>query len=356
MFAPSVDPFDLTNTVIAVFSILNHAYGLANDRPPRWCVTSAPRVACRGRPLVRRDRHRRRPAGLGGHRHVRCSSSPAARSSWRSGWSPPATRSPPSSPGCCSTPGTCRSASPSPTSSAPAGGRLVGSHLMIDESVAFALAQPDPARRRRAYWLTGVLLFVAWNIGTVLGVLLGGVVGDPDRARPRRGLPGRPDRADPAVAARPGHPAGGAGSARRSPYCSTPVLPAGLPVLLALGGLGVPRRCPGGDRRSGRCWIAVIAGAGRRHLRASGWPACCCATGSSCPAAAAPAAAVGGGGAARRAGRHRGADRDRCLRRGGASGRACWSGAVVWPGGELPFVLVVGRRGRATAAPARASP
>src|SRR5690606_26333849 len=29
--------------------------------------------------------------------------------------------------------------------------RLVGSHLMVDESVAFAMAQGDPARRRAAY-------------------------------------------------------------------------------------------------------------------------------------------------------------------------------------------------------------
>src|SRR5262245_37121340 len=45
--------------------------------------------------------------------------------------------------------------------------RYVGVHLMVDESVAFALAQPDPRRRAAAYWLTGASLFVAWNTGTV---------------------------------------------------------------------------------------------------------------------------------------------------------------------------------------------
>ena len=59
------------------------------------------------------------------------------------------------------------------------GRRLVGSHLMVDESVAFAMAQNDSHRRRAAYWATGVSLFVAWNLGTVLGVLAGETIGDP---------------------------------------------------------------------------------------------------------------------------------------------------------------------------------
>ena len=40
---------------------------------------------------------------------------------------------------------------------------------MTDETVAFTLAQPDPAGRRRAYWLTGVTLFIAWNLGAPAG-------------------------------------------------------------------------------------------------------------------------------------------------------------------------------------------
>src|SRR5882757_7075919 len=61
------------------------------------------------------------------------------------------------------------------------GRRLVGSHLLIDESVAFALAQPDLVRRRSAYWLTGVSLFVTWQTGTLLGIWVGNAVGDPNR-------------------------------------------------------------------------------------------------------------------------------------------------------------------------------
>ncbi|HEX5542033.1 MAG TPA: AzlC family ABC transporter permease, partial [Micromonospora sp.] len=57
--------------------------------------------------------------------------------------------------------------------------RLIGSHLMTDEATAFALAQPAGAPRRRAFRLAGVVLFIAWNTGTLLGVLVGASAGDP---------------------------------------------------------------------------------------------------------------------------------------------------------------------------------
>ncbi|WP_026453997.1 AzlC family ABC transporter permease, partial [Saccharomonospora iraqiensis] len=60
------------------------------------------------------------------------------------------------------------------------GSRLLGSHLMIDETVAFALAQRDAARRRAAYWVCGVALFLLWNLGAVAGALAGTVVTDTD--------------------------------------------------------------------------------------------------------------------------------------------------------------------------------
>lgn len=119
--------------------------------------------------------------------------------------------------------------------------KLVGSHLLVDESVAFTMAQPDAAGRRRAYWLTGGALFVTWNTGTVLGVLLGGSVGDPealglDAAFPAGLiallLPSLRDRETRHVAL--------AGAAVA--VLTTPLLPAGLPVLLALTGLLVLAR------------------------------------------------------------------------------------------------------------------
>jgi predicted branched-subunit amino acid permease len=111
--------------------------------------------------------------------------------------------------------------------------RLLGAHLMIDESVAFALAQDDPSRRRAAYWLTGGALFLAWNLGTGLGVLLGGAAGDPaalglDAAFPAGllalVLPSLRDPAARRVAV--------VGAAMA--VLATPLLPPGLPVLLAL--------------------------------------------------------------------------------------------------------------------------
>src|SRR5262245_8735179 len=58
--------------------------------------------------------------------------------------------------------------------------RLVGSHLMTDEAVAFALAQAEPGARRRAFWTTGAALFVTWNIATIVGAALGNAMGDPN--------------------------------------------------------------------------------------------------------------------------------------------------------------------------------
>jgi len=114
--------------------------------------------------------------------------------------------------------------------------RLVGSHLMVDESVAFAMAQPDPARRRRAYWLTAALLFAGWNVGSISGALAGGAMRDPaayglDAAFPAALLAlllpslRRPDGFRVGLAA------------AVIAVALTPVLPAGLPVLVALAGL-----------------------------------------------------------------------------------------------------------------------
>jgi 4-azaleucine resistance transporter AzlC len=114
--------------------------------------------------------------------------------------------------------------------------RIVGSHLMTDEVVAFTLAEPDPARKRRTYWLIGVTLFTSWNAGTALGVLLGGATGDPatlglDAAFPAGLLalimPSLRDRETRLVALT------GAVVA----VALTPLVPAGLPVLCALAGL-----------------------------------------------------------------------------------------------------------------------
>src|SRR5262249_15862921 len=58
--------------------------------------------------------------------------------------------------------------------------RLVGSHLVTDETVAFAVAQQTRERSRAAFWLCGVVLLVAWNVSTLVGVLAGQAIGDPN--------------------------------------------------------------------------------------------------------------------------------------------------------------------------------
>ncbi|HEX4723352.1 MAG TPA: AzlC family ABC transporter permease, partial [Pseudonocardiaceae bacterium] len=57
--------------------------------------------------------------------------------------------------------------------------RLAGAHVMVDESVAFALAQPDHERRRAAFWTCGLMMFVVWNVAVAVGVFAGRLIGDP---------------------------------------------------------------------------------------------------------------------------------------------------------------------------------
>ncbi|PJN06747.1 branched-chain amino acid permease [Streptomyces sp. CB01635] len=119
--------------------------------------------------------------------------------------------------------------------------RLVGAHLVTDETAAFVLAQRDPRRRRAAFWISGLGLFAAWNLSVLAGALAGSALGDTARF----GL----DAAFPAVLLALVLPAlrGGAGVRRAAAagaviaVAATPVLPAGMPVLLALTGLLVAR-------------------------------------------------------------------------------------------------------------------
>ncbi|MGW2719630.1 AzlC family ABC transporter permease [Streptomyces sp. NPDC001492] len=115
--------------------------------------------------------------------------------------------------------------------------RLIGAHLVTDETVAFALAQADPVRRRRAFWVSGIGLFVVWNVGVLAGALAGGALGD----TATYGL----DAAFPAVLVALVLPTLRADARIRR--CAllgaavaltvTPAVPAGVPVLLALVGL-----------------------------------------------------------------------------------------------------------------------
>ena len=61
------------------------------------------------------------------------------------------------------------------------GVRALQSQLIIDESTAMARAQRDPVQARRAFLLTGLSVFVFWNLGSLAGALLGTGLGDPRR-------------------------------------------------------------------------------------------------------------------------------------------------------------------------------
>ncbi|OZE82649.1 branched-chain amino acid transporter AzlC [Rhodococcus sp. 15-649-2-2] len=56
--------------------------------------------------------------------------------------------------------------------------RLLGTHLITDEAVAFTVVEEDESSRRSAFWLCGIGLFVTWNIGVLIGTLAGGAITD----------------------------------------------------------------------------------------------------------------------------------------------------------------------------------
>ncbi|CAO5258746.1 branched chain amino acid efflux pump [Frankia sp. AgKG'84/4] len=58
--------------------------------------------------------------------------------------------------------------------------RLAGSHLLVDETVVFALARRDEGRHRTAFWACGIGLFVCWNVGVLAGAYAGTTVPDTD--------------------------------------------------------------------------------------------------------------------------------------------------------------------------------
>jgi predicted branched-subunit amino acid permease len=142
--------------------------------------------------------------------------------------------------------------------------RVVGTHLITDESVAFALRQDGRARRRAAFWTCGIALFVIWNATVLLGVVLGGALHDTsafglDSTFPAVMLA----LALPTLTSRTIKVAAGTGAVIA--VALTPVLPAGLPLLAALGGLGTRWT---GWRRLGRPSRPGRGG----HERAGGRP------------------------------------------------------------------------------------
>jgi len=112
--------------------------------------------------------------------------------------------------------------------------RLLAAHLTIDESTAVATAHTGAAARA-GFWWTGVGVFVLWNVFTLGGAVLGDALGDPrryglDAAAAAAFLALVWPRLSGPHAALARLVAAGAVVAA---LATTPVLPAGVPVLLA---------------------------------------------------------------------------------------------------------------------------
>ncbi len=120
------------------------------------------------------------------------------------------------------------------------GTRLVAAQLTIDESTAMSLAQDDPVAQRAAFWITGLTVYVFWNLSTLVGALIGSSI-DPVTF----GL----DAAFPAAYVAMVWPQLRSARGRRAALVGSvlclalvPVLPVGVPILCAALGVlvGVP--------------------------------------------------------------------------------------------------------------------
>ena len=114
--------------------------------------------------------------------------------------------------------------------------RLLGVHLMNDETVVLALAQEGIERKRAAYWACGLGIVVCWPLGAMAGGAIGTVIHNTDTF----GL----DAMFPAILLALILPALRDREKRRAALAgaaialvATPFLPVGLPVLLALAGV-----------------------------------------------------------------------------------------------------------------------
>ena len=123
--------------------------------------------------------------------------------------------------------------------------RAAAAQLTIDESTAVAVGQHELPASRLGFWATGLAVFALWNLTTVVGALIGDLLGDPKRY----GL-------DAAAAAafcallwprlRNGETRAVAGAAALAALLIAPHAPAGVPVLVAalaavVAGLHRPR-------------------------------------------------------------------------------------------------------------------
>ena len=131
--------------------------------------------------------------------------------------------------------------------------RPLAAQAVIDETAAVSLVQPDRRSARIGFTVTGITLYLVWNLTTLAGALGAGALGDPARY----GL----DAAGPAVFLALLGPRLHEGGTERSvaalavllALAAVPVLPNGTPVLLAVAavplGLALRRARTGKEPR-----------------------------------------------------------------------------------------------------------
>ena len=56
--------------------------------------------------------------------------------------------------------------------------RLIAAQLTIDESTAVSLNQGTLAAQRVGFWATGLAVYIGWNLTTLMGALVGNLLGD----------------------------------------------------------------------------------------------------------------------------------------------------------------------------------
>jgi len=56
--------------------------------------------------------------------------------------------------------------------------RFLAGWITIDESTAVSISQSSLRSQRIGFWMTGLIIFVGWNLTTLLGAFLGDLLGD----------------------------------------------------------------------------------------------------------------------------------------------------------------------------------
>ena len=117
----------------------------------------------------------------------------------------------------------------------PIAARLVGSQWVIDETTAIVSAESDPILRRTAFWCSAPILYLSWSLGSMFGAVVGTSI-DPadfglDAAFPVMFIA----MVVPHLRTRAGRRAALFGAV--TTVVLAPVLPVGLPILIAALGM-----------------------------------------------------------------------------------------------------------------------